>query len=120
MAMRKKVIALEEVRELRKKGVSIPPIDQALTFMQRETSIMADTKVADMMTKEVVKVNPQISVSQLLDVMTRHHHMGYPIVDEVGELVGIVTFEDIMKTPKDARSEVPVDQIAKKRLNSHL
>jgi coenzyme F420 hydrogenase subunit beta len=116
MAMRKKAIALEEVRELRRRGLSIPPIDQALTFMQRETSIMADTKVADIMTKEVVKVDPQISVSQLLDVMTRHHHMGYPVVNEVGELLGIVTFEDIMKIPKDTRSEVLVDQIAEKKL----
>jgi len=116
MAMRKKAIALDEVRELRRRGVSIPPIDQALTFLQRETSIMADAKVADIMTKEVMTVNPQISVSQLLDVMTRHHHMGYPVVNEAGELLGIVTFEDIMKIPKDTRSEVLVDQIAKKKL----
>ena len=30
--------------------------------------------------------------------------------------MGIVTFEDVMKVPKDRRSKVPVDQVAKKRL----
>ena len=116
MAMRKKMIALQEVRELRRKGFSIPPIDQALTFLQRETSIMADTTVGDTMTRAVMTVGPQIRVSQLLDVMTKHHHMGYPVVSEVGELVGIVTFEDTMKIPKERRSEVMVDQIAKRKL----
>jgi len=116
MAMRKKMIALEEVRELRRKGFSIPPIDQALTFLQRETSIMTDVKVGDTMTRAVMTVGPQISVSQLLDVMTKHHHMGYPVVNELGELVGIVTFEDIMKIPKEKRSEVLVDEIAKRKL----
>jgi len=30
--------------------------------------------------------------------------------------MGIVTFEDVMKVPKDRRSKVLVDQIAKKKL----
>ena len=68
------------------------------------------------MTKEVMTVHPQISVSQLLDVMTKHHHMGYPVVNKEGELTGIVTFEDIMKVPKDRRRKVSVGQIAKKKL----
>lgn len=116
LAMHKKTIALKEVRRLRRKGLSIPPIDHALTFLERETSIMADTKVEDVMTKEVMTVHPQISVSRLLDIMTRNHHMGYPVMNEESELVGIVTFEDVMKVSKDARSQVSVDEIAKKRL----
>jgi len=114
--MHKKRIALEEVKRLRRKGLSIPPIDHALTFLQRETSIMSDTRVEDIMTREVMTVHPQISVSQLLDIMTRHHHMGYPVVNEEGELIGIVTFEDVMKVSKDRRSEVLVDRIAEKKL----
>jgi len=115
-SMHKKRIALEEVKRLRRKGLSIPPIDHALTFLQRETSIMSDTRVEDIMTREVMTVHPQISVSQLLDIMTRHHHMGYPVVNEEGELIGIVTFEDVMKVSKDRRSEVLVDRIAEKKL----
>ncbi len=121
MAMHKNRIALDEIKRLRRRGLSIPPMDHALAFLQRETSIMADMRVEDIMTREVMTVHPQISVSQLLDIMTRHHHMGYPVVNEGGELIGIVTFEDIMKVPKDKRSEVPVDQIARKKLvTAHL
>lgn len=116
MAMHKKRIALDEVTRLRRKGLVIPPIDHALTFLQRETSIMADTRIEDIMTKEVMTAHPQISVSQLLDIMTRHHHIGYPVVNEEGELTGIVTLEDVMNVSKDRRDEVSVDQIAKKKL----
>jgi len=116
MAMHKKRIALEEVKRLRIRGLSIPPINHALTFLQRETSIMAKTRAEDIMTEKVMTVHPQISVSQLMDIMITHHHMGYPVVNDEGELIGIVTFEDVMKVSKDRRSEVLVDQIANKKL----
>jgi len=116
MAMRKKMIAREEAESMRMKGVAIPPIDQTLIFLHRDRSVMADTKVRDIMTKEVITVTPNITVSHLLDIMTRHHHMGYPVVNEKDELVGIVTFEDIMKVPKERRTDARVSQIAKKKL----
>jgi len=116
MAMHKKRIALDEVKRLKLKGLSIPPINHALTFLQSEKSIMKRTMVEDIMTKDVVTVHPQVSVDELLETMTRHHHMGYPLVNEEGGLTGIVTFEDIMKVPKDKRRQVTVDQIANKRL----
>ena len=46
---------------------------------------------------------PTITVSQLLEVMTRHHHMGYPVMNEQKELMGIVTFEDAAKVPKEKK-----------------
>ncbi len=116
MAMHKKKIARDEVKRLKLKGLSIPPINQALTFLQNEKSVMQDTKAEDIMTKDVVTVHPGVSVDELLDIMTRHHHMGYPMTDEEGSLKGIVTFEDLMKVPKDRRNQVTVDHIAKKRL----
>jgi len=116
MATHKEKIAREEVKRLRREGLTVPPINHALTFLQREKSIMAETRVNEIMTKDVMTVHPQTSVAQLLDIMTMHHHMGYPLVNEEGELMGIVTFEDVMKVPKDRRSEVTVGDIAKRRL----
>jgi len=116
MATQKKKIALEEVKRLKQRGLSIPPINHALTFLQNEKSIMLDTKVEDVMTKDVVTVQSHVSADELLEIMTRHHHMGYPVVGKRGMLMGIVTFEDFMKVPKDRRNEVTVGQIAEKRL----
>ena len=116
MAMRKKEMALREVRRLRSMGLSIPPIDYTLTFLSPEASVMAETRVGDVMTKKVMSVNPSMTVNQLLDNMTKHHHMGYPVLNEKGELVGIITFEDVMRVPKDERDRVLVGEVAKKEL----
>lgn len=76
---------------------------------------MSEIRVEDIMTKDVITVHPSTSVSQLLEIMMKHHHMGYPVVKE-GKLIGIVTFEDIMKVSKDKRDKVNVEDIAKRKL----
>lgn len=61
-------------------------------------------------------INPEMNIEEVLAVMTEHHHMGYPIVDENGELVGIVTLEDLAKVPASKREKVSVGEIARKKL----
>jgi len=115
-AIQKKKLALREAKRLRAKGLSIPPADLDIVFLQREKSIMSDTMVEDVMTKDVMTVHPGTSVAQLLDMMMRHHHMGYPVVNDENKLVGIVTFEDIMKVRKRERGRILVEDIAKRKL----
>jgi len=61
-------------------------------------------------------VPPTITVSQLLEAMTRHHHMGYPVMNEQEELMGIVTFEDAAKVPKEKKDEVLINDIVRRKL----
>ena len=96
--------------------MAIPPANHTLAFLQSEKSIMADKKIEDIMSRKLVTVKPEITVAQLLDVMAMHHHMGYPVVNENEELIGVITFEDIMNVPKERRNEILVGDIAKKRL----
>lgn len=116
LAVRKKKIALEEIKKLQRRGMSIPPANHTLAFLQSEKSIMADKKIEEIMSRKLVTVKPEITVAQLLDVMAMHHHMGYPVVNENEELIGVITFEDIMNVPKERRNEILVGDIAKKRL----
>ncbi len=116
LAVRKKKIALEEIKKLKQKGLSIPPINHTLTFLQSEKSLMANKKIGDIMSRKLVTVKPEITIAQLFDIMAVHHHMGYPVVDENEELIGVVTFEDIMNVPKERRGEISVIDVAKKKL----
>jgi len=116
LAVRKKKIAIEEIRKLERRGLSIPPINHMLTFLQSEKFLMANKKIEDVMSRDLVTVTPETSIAQLLDIMAMHHHMGYPVVDEKEELIGIVTFEDIMNVSREERDKVSVKEIAKKRL----
>ncbi|HIE19355.1 TPA: CBS domain-containing protein [Candidatus Bathyarchaeota archaeon] len=116
LAVRKKKIAIEEIRKLEQRGLSIPPINHTLTFLQSEKFLMANKKIEDVMSRDLITVTPETSIAQLLDVMAMRHHMGYPVVDEKEELIGIVTFEDIMNVSREERDKVSVREIAKKRL----
>ncbi len=54
-------------------------------------------RVKDVMTKTVISVTPQTSVSDALDIMTRSRVSGLPVIDEGGLLVGIVSEGDFLR-----------------------
>lgn len=54
-------------------------------------------KAKDIMTKEVVTVNPEMTIEDLARLFTRHDISGAPVVDEAGGLIGIVTENDLIK-----------------------
>jgi CIC family chloride channel protein len=68
-------------------------------------------KVEEVMTKEVVTIHPDMSVSALEMLFEEHHHTGYPVVEE-GKIIGIVTLRDVQKLPHDKRSQIKVGEIA--------
>ena len=77
--------------------------------------ILEGVKIKDIMSKEVKSVNSGISIEELVDIMFRFKHMGYPVVD-AGILKGIVTFTDVQKVPKEERKNVKVSNVMTKEL----
>jgi Zn-dependent protease/predicted transcriptional regulator len=59
-------------------------------------------EVGDVMTpaSELRTVEPDLALSELLDIMLELRHVGYPVVDD-GALVGIVTLEDVQDSHAD-------------------
>ncbi|MEA2090173.1 MAG: CBS domain-containing protein [Thermoproteota archaeon] len=68
------------------------------------------------MTKKVIAAQPSMTVNELLDKIAKHHHIGFPIMDESKRIVGVVTLQDAMKVAKEKRGSVTVGEIATKRL----
>lgn len=77
--------------------------------------ILEGVKVKDLMSKEVKTVNPETTVEELVDMMFRYKHMGYPVADGP-DVKGIVTFTDVQKVPKEDRKNVLVSQIMTEEL----
>lgn len=77
--------------------------------------ILEGVKVKDIMSKEVQTVSPETTVEELVDMMFKYKHMGYPVVDG-SNVKGIVTFTDVQKVPKEDRKNVLVSQIMTKEL----
>ena len=54
----------------------------------------------DIMTKDVVTVKPETSIEKLASLLVKHQISGVPVVDEKGELYGIVTENDLISQNK--------------------
>ena len=53
-------------------------------------------KARDIMTKDVVTVNPHTSIRELAALLLQQKVSGAPVVDEAGKLLGVVTESDLI------------------------
>jgi predicted transcriptional regulator len=67
------------------------------------------------MSRNIMTVSPEMTVEELVDLMFKEKHMGYPVVDNE-QPTGIVTFNDVQKVPKEERKHVRVSQIMTQEL----
>jgi coenzyme F420 hydrogenase subunit beta len=109
-AVRKRKNALTELNEMKEAYVPVPvrPL--------QEIAILSKIKVKDVMTKDVKSVPPSLTVNQFLDFMAKHHHTGYPVIDEKGELIGFMTLEDAAKVDKENRDTIIIGDIIRNNL----
>jgi predicted transcriptional regulator len=111
-AMQKRTAGLKKAGELeRTYGYTF-----VSTIPLRETEALANVKVQEVMTKDVVTVDENVTIDRLLDLMVKKHHVGYPVLDEKGNLVGIVTLEEASQVDKARRKETRVGQVMRKKL----
>lgn len=54
-------------------------------------------KAADIMTREVISVDAETTISEAARLMVQHHISGLPVTDESGAVVGIVTEGDLLR-----------------------
>ncbi len=62
-------------------------------------------KAKDIMTKDVITVKPITTVEDLARVLVGHQISGAPVVDDDGNLIGIVTENDLIR--KNSRLHIP-------------
>ncbi len=86
------------------------------THLMRST--LADFRVQDLMTHDVITVSQYHTVSQLLAMMYDAKHTGYPVVDEDGKVVGCVTLEDVQRIDPAQREAYTVRDIMAKDLHT--
>jgi len=59
-------------------------------------NVLGKFKVKDIMSTEIVTVSPEATVKELLELMLKKKHLGYPVVEN-DKLVGIVTLKDVIR-----------------------
>ncbi|HVP93011.1 MAG TPA: CBS domain-containing protein, partial [Acidobacteriota bacterium] len=117
LATYKRDSALQEIEAMRKAGVPVPTgMEVFYQISASETSTLDELKVREIMTRKVTYVPPTMTVNELLDKIAKHHHIGFPVVDESNKTVGIVTLQDAMAVDKEKRNSVSIGEIATKNL----
>jgi CIC family chloride channel protein len=90
---------------------------QGIDIRQSEADpIMKDITVAEAMSHDFPTVPPKMSVRDLADMFIRTGHHGFPVVDENGCLVGVVTLSDVESSRKHGKADLKVEDIATKSL----
>src|SRR3989344_696622 len=57
---------------------------------------MSDLKITDIMTKEVVSVDPEVPLFEAAKILSDHNFNGAPVVDKENKLIGILTQYDLI------------------------
>jgi CBS domain-containing protein len=70
------------------------------------------TKVGDVLSKDVVTIDPQQDLDEALRLMARHQVRRLPVVEEDGRLVGIVAQADVAKHGDDRKTGQVVEEIS--------
>ncbi len=81
------------------------------SLLLRETDALAKVKVEDILSKKVITVPYNMTVEQFLQFTAKHHHVGYPVLDNKDEFLGVVTLEDASEVEKIDRDRTIVSQI---------
>ncbi|MBX5321299.1 CBS domain-containing protein [Candidatus Bathyarchaeota archaeon A05DMB-3] len=109
--------ALREMKAMKEGGVYVPAAAE-LSVRPRpgEISLLEGVKVEQSMTRKVVALSPTLTVSQFFEKIAEHHHVGFPIINESGKVIGIITLQDAMKIAEEKRSSVSIGEICTKGL----
>ncbi|NOZ57973.1 MAG: CBS domain-containing protein [Euryarchaeota archaeon] len=77
--------------------------------------MLAGLKVRDLMSTEVVTVDEDITLQEFAEVIFTKKHMGYPVVSG-GKLVGIITFSDLSRVPREKWATTRVGEVMTRKL----
>ncbi len=79
-------------------------------------NILEDIPVRNaMVTEDIITFRSDQKVSEVLSMIERTGHIGFPVIDE-GKLVGVITFKDVEKVEAEERDKVPVSEVMTKKV----
>ena len=77
--------------------------------VSRLQAMVYELKVGQAMTQDVITVPPHITMATLREILREKRISGAPVVDQDGELVGIVSVEDLIEALASGEMEATVD-----------
>jgi len=89
--------------KLRRRGVNLKA--------GRDVAVLEGLTVSEAMTGALDVVRSGMTVREVVALMQRTRHNGFPVVDDKGLLKGVITLGDIRRTPMPGRLEARVEDV---------
>lgn len=80
-----------------------------MSEVTRLQELTYEVKIGDVMTRNVITVEPQTTMAELREILRDHRISGAPVLEN-GELVGIVSVEDLIKALAAGEMNARVDE----------
>jgi CBS domain-containing protein len=61
-------------------------------------------RARDVMQTQVVTAGPDMTMAQLRDLLAKHRFSGAPVVDETGDLIGVVSLSDMARARSGSKA----------------
>lgn len=73
----------------------------------RVEELAYELTIQEVMTKEIITLNPEMSMRDALDLFKKYRISGAPVTED-GELLGILSIEDMIRSLRDGRIDLTV------------
>ncbi|GAA2818593.1 CBS domain protein [Aminobacter aminovorans] len=76
-------------------------------------------RIEEVMSQDVVTASPAASLSEVVELMTRHHVKRIPVVD-AGKVIGIITRSDLLRALLNVLPDAAPDAIDDEQIRQHI
>jgi CIC family chloride channel protein len=67
--------------------------------------------VSDVMTRDPTVLHPTMTTSEVFAIIDKTHHTKFPVIDDFGNVIGIMIAEDLFQSPKENAEEYQVREL---------
>ena len=72
--------------------------------------------VGDIMETNVITINEDASLEQLYSLISKYHHLGYPVVNKENETTGVISYKDLFRVNRENWNRI----LVKERMSTRL
>ena len=104
------IVATYTMRRFTKNSIYVQTLlNRGINIQQgKAISILSTMFVRDVMTQEVVTIPEEMPFKKILEIVSYSRHLYYPVVNQEGDMVGIISFTDI----RDAAQKEGMEETA--------
>ncbi|MEX2188954.1 MAG: CBS domain-containing protein [Pirellulales bacterium] len=81
-------------------------VSEADLFRLLDTPASQSTALAELWTAGVISVRPEDTLPDVIDLFRAHQVRRFPVVDDEGKLIGVVSRRDVIRMIRDVRVRV--------------